>query len=84
MRVRYEMAYDTGFPTWKAECDLSEKQAKSLFNKLRNDQYCMWAELVSEDEGTYMDVIKSFDHKDARELYSTNQMLKRIAEELFG
>ena len=83
MRVRYEMAYDTGRPTWKAECDLSDKRARSLFEKLRGDKYCMWAELVSEEDNTYMDVLQSFDHKDARERYETDQMLKRIAEELF-
>ena len=84
MRVRYEMAYSTGFPTWQAECDLSNKKARSMFENLRNDKYCVWAELVSEDEDTFMDVLEGFDHADARKTYETDQMLKKICKELFG
>lgn len=83
MRVRFEMASSTGFPTWQAECDMTDKKAHKLFDKLSNDRFCMWAELVSEDDETYMDVLDSFDHPYAREAYRIDQEMKKIAEELF-
>ena len=84
MRVRYEMADYTGFPTWQAECDLTKKQAKSLYDKLNGNPICVWAELVSEDDDTYMDVLDDFYHDDARALYKANQEINKVLKELFG
>ena len=59
MRVRYELANS---PIVQAECDLSEKEAKKLYNKLKENTLCKWAELVGEDDNNYMEVLESFDH----------------------
>lgn len=61
MRVRYEM-YKNGFGLgYQAKCDLTEKQAKKLFNELKENAVCGWAELVSEEENNYMEVIEEFE-----------------------
>lgn len=58
MRVRYKMY---GSELYKAECDLSDKQAKKIFKDLQNNPLCLWSELVGEDDDNYMDVIDSYD-----------------------
>lgn len=59
MRVRYEIAGRRGS---EAKCDLTERQARKLFNELKADGLCEWAELVGEDDDDYMEVIEMFDH----------------------
>ena len=64
MRVRFEM-FKNGRPVGvTAECDLTPKKARILFNDLKNNLKCGWAELVAEDEdeGGYMEVMDSFDN----------------------
>lgn len=61
MRVRYEMyknGYGTGF---QSKCDLSEKQARKLFEQLKEDATCGWAEIIGEDEDNYMEVLEEFE-----------------------
>ena len=67
MRVRYQMVGQSG---WSAECDLTEKKARALYEKLKTKGFCEWGELVGEDDDNYMDVLESFDHiKLARSLH---------------
>lgn len=77
------MADYTGSPSWQAECDMSEKDAIKLFDSLKQEKFCEWAELVSEDDDSYMDIIDSFDNENAREAYRVHQEMKKILEELF-
>lgn len=58
MRVRYQMY---GQSTC-AECDMTDKAARKLFDELSHKGLCEWAELVGEDDDNYMEVIDSFDH----------------------
>lgn len=80
VRLRYSMV---DIPQYQAECDLSEKEARSRFKALKNDKHCAWAELVSEDDETYMDVIDGFDNENAHELYKEEQKVKAVFKELF-
>ena len=64
MRVRFEM-FEHGIGSGMiAECDLSEKDAKSRFEKLKKNAKCGWAELVAEDddEGGYMEILETHDN----------------------
>lgn len=64
MRVRWEI-FKNGKPTGtQVECDMTERKARSLYNKLKEDGCCGWGELVAEEdeEGGYMEIIDSFDH----------------------
>ena len=64
MRVRYEIAGRGGY---EAKCDLTERQARKLFNELKTDGLCEWAELVGEDDDNYMEIIEYYDNfKNAR------------------
>ena len=58
MRVRYQMVNQSG---WSAECDLPLKKAKQRYNELKENGWCMWCELIGEEEENYMDVLESFD-----------------------
>ena len=93
MRVRYSMVDGDGY---QAECDLSEKKAHSLFEKLREDKHCVWAELIAEDEEEYtdselfydenadMEILDDFYHEDAYDLYKEELKVRKVFEELFG
>ena len=59
MRVRYEIAGRFGY---EAKCDLTERQARKLFNELKKDGLCEWAELVGEDDDNYMEIIDQYDN----------------------
>lgn len=59
MRVRYQMA---GQATWSAVCDMPDKKAKKLFEDLKTNALCEWAELVGEEDDNYMDILDEFDH----------------------
>ncbi len=87
MRVRYRMAnggyHKDGLPIYEAECDMSDKKAHAFFDGLKSERYCEWAELVSEDEGSYMDVIDSFANDNARDLYRIDEQMKEIMNEIF-
>jgi hypothetical protein len=71
MRVRYQMAGQE----MQAVCDMTEKKAREMFDKLKNygsssKGFCEWAELVGEDDDNYMDILDSFDHiKQAQMLF---------------
>lgn len=58
MRVRYSIF---GNDSYSAECDLPEKQARNQFESLKRNPRCLWAELVGEDDGNYMQVLDAFD-----------------------
>ena len=58
MRVRYEMAEEGSYT---AECDLSNANARKLYEGVKRNGECMWGELVGEDEENYMDVLEQFD-----------------------
>ena len=73
MRVRYEI-YKAGYGTGRyAECDLSEKKARALYEKLKQNAKCGWVELVAEDEdeGDYMEIIESHEHIRLAKIIST-------------
>lgn len=53
MRVRFQIA---GRIRYEAKCDLTERQARKLFNELKEDGLCEWAELVGEDDDDYMEI----------------------------
>lgn len=83
MRVRY-CDYDKfgNGPHINCECDLTPRKARNLFNKLKENYLCIWAELVIEDEeegGEYLEIIDSFDN----ELAETNSKLRKIQLDLF-
>ena len=66
MRVRYEIAGRGGY---EAKCDLTERKARKLFDELKTDGLCEWAELVGEDDDNYMEIIEQYDNiKSARML----------------
>ena len=69
MRVRYKIINQ---PT-TAVCDMTEKQAVRLFESLKDEPLCMWAEMVAEDEdeGEYMDVLESFDHDKRAKMFAS-------------
>ena len=50
-----------GSLSWQTVCDLTDKEAKDLYDKLHKNALCKWAELVGEDDDNYMQVLKSFD-----------------------
>ena len=85
MRVRFEMAGATSFPAYQAECDLTDANAHKLFKRLKENQYCCWGELVAEEpeEGGYMNILDSFENKDARKLYKVKLEMDRIMKEIF-
>ena len=58
MRVRYQMVGQQAC----AECDMSDRAAKHLYDELSHKGLCEWAELVGEEDNNYMDIIDSFDH----------------------
>lgn len=72
MRVRYQMIGEQVV----AECDLTEKKARSLFNDLKTKALCEWGELVAEEEeeGGYMEVLEDFD----------NIRLSRVIKSIIG
>ena len=55
MRVRYQMA---GEGSYRAECDLSDAKARKLYDIVKRNGECMWAELVGEEEENYMDILE--------------------------
>lgn len=57
-RVRYKMYGEDV----RAECDLTDKQARKLYDTLKIEGACLWAELIGEDDHNYMDVLEAFDH----------------------
>lgn len=59
MRVRYQMAGDGSY---RAECDLSEDKARKLYETVKRNGECMWAELVGEEEENYMDILEQYDN----------------------
>ena len=72
------MAFDDYYT---AKCDMSDKSAKKLFNSLRNNLTCEWAELVGEDDDNYMDILDAFDHfEQARK----NQVFINALKEAFS
>lgn len=83
MRVRYQMCGEL----YRADCDLTPKQARKRFDELKNERYCEWAELVVEDDydddDMYMEIIDEFDNNDARDLYKADMEMKKIVAELF-
>ena len=74
MRVRYQMA---GQMSYTAECDLATRKAKALFNSLKKEPECEWAELVGEDDDDYMDILDSFDHPDADRIHAMMESLRK-------
>ena len=75
MRVRYQMA---GQMRYTAECDLTTRKAKELFNSLKKGGECEWAELVGEDDDDYMDILDSFDHPDADRIHAMMESLRKV------
>ncbi len=84
MRVRYcDYDKDGNGPYINCECDLTKRKARNLFNKLKENRLCVWAELVIEDEeegGEYLEIIDSFDN----DLAETNSKLRKIQLDLFN
>lgn len=66
MRVRYQLA---GEEAYTAECDLTEKAARKRYEECKKNPFCLWAELVGEEDDNYMDVIESFENKNALPLF---------------
>lgn len=74
MRVRYKLPNEDKF---RVECDLSNTEAKRRFEYLKSRPIVIWGELVSEYDGSYMDVIDSFSHDT-----STAYMMYELGERL--
>ena len=83
MRVRYRMV---NAPRYSAEFFDTSKQAKQRFNEIIKDKYCVWAELVAdeEDEGEYMEVLTAYENDNAPQTYRADVELRKIVQELFG
>lgn len=75
MRVRFQYPEES----YQAICDLTEKKARRIFEELKTDLLCSWAELVGEDDEDYMEVLDSFDNEQrAAILHRTfGDMIKR-------
>ena len=75
MRVRYQILGHEPH----AECDMTEKSARKLFEELKEKSLCEWAELVGEEDENYMDVLDSFDHISlARSVYNAMQEISML------
>lgn len=74
MRVRYKLPYTDNYST---TCDLSDKEAKNLFEYFKSRPIVIWGELISEDEDSYMNIIDSFVHdtKTAYMMYELGEKL---------
>lgn len=73
MRVRYQLAGDE---CYTAECDLTEKAARKRYEDCKKNGICIWAELVSEEDGNYMEIIESFENRDALRIFEIMNELK--------
>lgn len=73
MRVRYHLAGDEFY---KAECDLTEKGARERYEECKKNCFCLWAELVGEEDDNYIVVIESYENKNALRIYEFMNELK--------